>query len=94
MTEWTVFGVVAALVSFVIAVSAPILKLNSTITKLSVIIDNALRRLDNLEKQDDKFREDSKASHQKIHNRIDKVESNMQDHERRIFAIERKEGIQ
>ena len=39
MTEWGVFGVIVALVSFVVAVGAPMLKLNGTITRLSTIIE-------------------------------------------------------
>ena len=49
MTEWGVFGVIVALVSFVVAVAAPMLKLNGTITRLSTIIEQFSKRLDKLE---------------------------------------------
>ena len=34
MTEWEVFGVIVALIGFVVAIGTPILKLNTSITKL------------------------------------------------------------
>ena len=33
MTEWEVFGVIVALIGFVVAIGTPILKLNTSITK-------------------------------------------------------------
>ena len=94
MTEWTVFGVIAALATFTIAIVTPIIKLNGTITKLSVILENVLQRIEKLESQDDVFKKERKEAHEKIHNRIDSVEEEVNDHEKRIFAIERREGIQ
>ena len=34
MTEWEVFGVIAALVAFAISIGTPIVKLNTSITRL------------------------------------------------------------
>lgn len=36
MSEWEVVGVIVVLIGLVTAIAAPVLKLNSTITKLSV----------------------------------------------------------
>jgi len=46
MTEWGTFGVIAALVAFVIAVVKPIINLNTSITKLSEAVKNLLRYVD------------------------------------------------
>lgn len=86
--EWTVVGVISALIALIAAVTAPMLKLNGTITKLSTIIEHALQRLDKLEKQDEKFMAEEKESHRKLHGRINNVENMVNDHEKRIFAIE------
>jgi len=39
MTEWGVFGVITAIVVFGVCIGTPLLKLNSTITKLSTVLD-------------------------------------------------------
>lgn len=39
MTEWGVVGVIIALVGFVVALGTPIIKLVSTLTKLTTIVD-------------------------------------------------------
>lgn len=43
MTEWGVFGVVIALVGFAATFLAPALKLNSSITKLTVTVERLVK---------------------------------------------------
>lgn len=43
MNEWNIVTALVTLVSLGAAIMAPILKLNSTISKLSVLIDGALK---------------------------------------------------
>lgn len=45
MNEWGVVGVIVVLVSFVTALVAPIIKLNTNITKLTVLLDEAVKRI-------------------------------------------------
>lgn len=91
MNEWGVITVIVTLAALVGAIAGPIVKLNSTITKLSTIIDYALKRLDELEKKDEKFLSERKTSHEKIHKRIDEQSEVLQNHETRIQFLERKE---
>ena len=72
MTEWGVFGVVAALVSFVVAITAPMMKLNSNITRLSTIIEQFSRRIDKLEQQDETTQVSNREARRRLHERIDK----------------------
>ena len=78
MTEWEVFGVIVALASFVLAVVTPIIKLNTTITKLSGIVDSMARDLGSLTERNAK-------THERIFNELG-------DHEKRITILETKES--
>lgn len=89
--EWSVVTVIVVLVGLFAAIAGPIIKLNSTITKLSTMIDYALKKLDELEEKDGMLREERKASHEKIHKRIDKQGELLRQHETRIQFLERKE---
>lgn len=75
MSEWEVFGIVAALAAFVISIATPIIKLNTTITKLTVIVDKLAQDLSALTSGNEKV-------HQKFNERIE-------DHETRITILER-----
>lgn len=91
MSEWGVVGVLVTLAGLIAAVVGPIIKLNSTITRLSTIIDYAMKKLDELEKKDEKFLSERKTAHEKIHNRIDEHGEVLNDHENRISYLERRE---
>ena len=78
--DWTVIAGVAALVGLIGGIVAPILKLNTSITELTVVVNGLAR---NFEKLTDKNEE----AHGKINEKLE-------DHEKRIFIIEHdgKEG--
>ena len=90
MREWDVFLMIVALVSFLLAVGAPIIKLNSAITKLNTLIETSMKRLDKLEEDDESMQKNSRQAHQRLHDRIDGVESRVHDHETRLSILERK----
>ena len=46
MTEWQVVGVIIALVGLVGAIVAPLIRLNSTITKLTLMVDQLVKDMD------------------------------------------------
>ena len=84
MTEWGVFGVIVALVSFVVAVAAPMLKLNGTITRLSTIIEQFSKRLDKLEHNDEITQKSTRESHRSLHDRIEKNEELIAEHDLKL----------
>lgn len=84
MTEWGVFGVVVALISFVVAVAAPMLKLNGTITRLSTIIEQFSKRLDKLEQDDEASRSSNREARRRIHERIDGQEKQIAEHDKKL----------
>jgi len=78
--EWTVIAGVAALVGLIGGIVAPILKLNTSITQLTVVVNG-------LAKNFDKLTDKNECAHEKINEKLE-------DHEKRIFIIEHdgKEG--
>ena len=78
--DWTVIAGVAALVGLIGGIVAPILKLNTSITRLTVVVNGLV---ENFEKLTDK----NECAHEKINEKLD-------DHETRISIIEHsgKEG--
>lgn len=77
---WEAAGVLIALVALIVTFVSAIIKLNNTITRLTVVVDN-------LAKDYNGFLAKSHESHVKIYGRLD-------DHESRITVLETKEGIE
>ena len=87
--EWQVFGVIVALGGFVVAVVTPILKLNTSITKLTVTMESMSKDLIN-------DREKSRDAHKNIWAGIEAVEKKnteqdltLSNHEQRIKVLEK-----
>ena len=81
MSEWTVFVVLAAIVGFGATIIAPILKLNTTITKLTTVVDAV--------KDDLKaFTVANSDSHQRLWDKNSEQDKTLSDHEGRIKIIE------
>lgn len=78
--SWIVVISIATLVGLFFAVGNPIIKLNSTITKL-------MTRLDAIESNIDKFTVSNKDSHKRIHKRIDVVEDNLSEVKEEVERI-------
>ena len=78
--DWTVIAGVAALVGLIGGIVAPMLKLNTSITQLTVVVNGLAKGFDKLTDKND-------CAHEKINEKLD-------DHETRITLIEHsgKEG--
>lgn len=84
MTEWGVFSVISALLVFVVGLGTPILKLNYTIARLVVLLDEVQKRLDG-------FIADNKQDHANMYGKFEKHDSTLSDHEGRLTSIERRD---
>ena len=73
--EWTVVTVIIALVGLFAILVPPIVKLNTSITRLTVVMENHSKALDNMET---KNAEEHKVFCEAINN-----------HDKRIYAIEK-----
>lgn len=78
--SWIVVLSIGTLVGLFLAVGNPIIKLNSTITKL-------MTRLTAIESNIDKFTVSNKDSHRRIHERIDEVEDNLSEVKEKVEII-------
>lgn len=83
MTEWGVFGVIVAIISFGVLVGTPLLRLNSTITRLETVLDAFEARFK-------KEREDIEKVHHAIWDKCTEHEVKINDHETRITVLESK----
>lgn len=81
MTEWGVVLVIISVVGLIAAVTGPIVKLNTSITKLTVMMGNVTGDLDGLTTNNSK-------SHERIHEKLEKHEGAINDHEKRIHVLE------
>ena len=77
---WTVIAGVAALVGLIGGIVAPMLKLNTSITQLTVVVNGLAKNFEKLTDKND-------CAHEKINDKLE-------DHETRISLIEHsgKEG--
>lgn len=64
MTEWEVVGIIIALVSFALAVGAPVLKLNKSINVLTINVETLKDLLE-------EFKKDNRRAHQDLQDQID-----------------------
>lgn len=79
---WLVFIALGTIVSFAVTIGVPVLKLNGTLVRI-------LYRLDSMETEIDEIETSKKESHIKIHNRIDKVEDDVVELDKRVTKLEK-----
>ena len=83
MDRWEVFLTIGTLVTFLLAIGGPMLKLNTTLTKL---IDKA----DSLEKTFEKTQTSNHNVHERMWNELEDHENKLNDHETRLQLMEKK----
>lgn len=92
MTEWGVFLVVSGLVTFIVAIGAPILKLNSSIVRLNVNMEKNNESLKNLtddnKKEHEEIIRNNREDHKRLWNKLDDNRDRIDNHELRIQRIE------
>ena len=84
VTEWEVFGVIVALVAFAISIGTPIVKLNTSITRL-------IDRLNMLDEGMDELTARNSKSHERLWKHNEEQDDKLHDHETRITILEKKE---
>ena len=67
MTEWQVFGVIAAIVALFVTIGTPVIKLNSAVTTLSNQIKNFQECITEL-------RDSNKSAHKRMWDKLDEQE--------------------
>lgn len=84
MTQWDIVTVLAAVVGLFAAVGAPVIRLNATMTRLSTLVET-------LEEKVDSQAASSKESHRRLWAHNDEQDGKLNDHEKRITILERKD---
>ena len=81
MTEWTVVGVLVVLVGLGVSIVTPIIKLNSTIVRLSQLVERCSTDLRELTDRNSR-------SHDRIFSHLEEHDHTLNDHETRISILE------
>lgn len=82
--EWTVVGVIVTLVGLGAAIVPPIIKLNTSIVKLTDSNDRLSEKLTSMETS-------NTSEHRRIWTAVDKNHGHINDHETRISVLEDRE---
>ena len=80
--EWTVVVVLVALVGLVISVLTPAIKLNTSVTRLSTLVDSLNNKLSTMENN-------NSEAHRRLWSELDEHKSALGNHETRITVLER-----
>lgn len=83
---WEIFLGIGALLSFIIAVTGPMMKLNTSITKLNDSVDVLKTAIERIE-------DDNEKNRKKIWEHNDSQDDKIENHEQRITKIETKMDI-
>ena len=81
--EWQVVGVIVVLVGLAGSIIGPVIKLNSSITRLTVTMERLVKDVDVI-------KENSHDAHQRLWEKNDEQDKALNDHETRITTLERK----
>lgn len=81
MNEWGVFGVIAAMVTFALAVGAPVIRLNRSINVLTVTVETLKDILEELKR-------DNRKAHQDLQNQIDEHGEKIAAHSEKLAVLE------
>lgn len=80
--EWTVVGVIVVLVGLVAAIVTPMIRLNTSITKLTCAVDSFQKNLDELTQK-------NSDSHNRLWNHNADQDKILNGHETRLCVLER-----
>jgi hypothetical protein len=81
--EWQVVGVIVVLVGLAGSIIGPVIKLNSSITRLTVTMERLVKDVDVI-------KENSHDAHQRLWEKNDEQDKIINDHETRITSLERR----
>jgi hypothetical protein len=81
--EWTVVVVLIALTGLVISVLTPAIRLNTSVTKLSTLVETLDAKIGAMDAE-------NSDSHRRIWNELDGYKSALGNHETRITVLEKR----
>lgn len=84
--EWQVFLTITSLLAFVSAVTVPLLKLNKTMTRLDINVENLNSIVEKNEKK-------SKENHTRLWEHNELQDKRLDDHEKRLHDLDKKDEV-
>ena len=88
MNEWEVVLVIGSLLTLILAVTGPVVKLNNNITKLNVVLDGLKEDMGELKaahaRDVNELRKEGADKRQRIHENIEKLDARIQTLERKL----------
>ena len=81
--EWQVVGVIVVQVGLAGSIIGPVIKLNSSITRLTVTMERLVKDVDVI-------KENSHDAHQRLWEKNDEQDKIINDHETRITSLEKR----
>lgn len=86
--EWTAVTVLAAIAGLGVTVGGPVVRLNSSITRLTALLQAVERRLDALEAALAAQQSKAAESHRRLWTREEEQDRRLADHEARLQLLE------
>lgn len=86
--RYDVIAIVAAMLTTAITIGAPVLRLNTTITKLIVRLDNLGKDVGRVDDELESIEKRNHESHRRIWDKIAGIGTKLSDHESRLKIIE------
>ena len=90
--EWTAFETLAAIAALFLSIGVPVIRLNSSITKLTVMLERVERDVESKPPADRRPEEAARASHEKLWRHSEEQDERLNDHETRIQFLEKARG--
>ena len=90
--EWTAVETFAALTALFLSVGVPVIRLNSSITKLTVMLERVEQDVAANRRQLDAQRAAARASHEKLWRHNEEQDAQLQNHETRLQVLENRKG--
>ena len=87
--EWTVFEVLAAIAALFFSIGVPVMRLNASITKLTVMLERVERDVAANREQLAAQRAAARASHEKLWRHNEEQDERLGVHETRIQFLEK-----
>ena len=86
--EWTAFEALAAIAALFLSIGVPVIRLNSSITKLTVMLERVEQDVVANRAALEQQRAAAKASHEKLWRHNEEQDAQLQNHETRLRVLE------
>lgn len=83
MDEWVIFKDFVVIVGLIITVTTPLLKLNTSITKLKTLLEIVVNKVETLDRN-------NTESHRRLWDKNEEQDKTLQNHEQRLHDLDGK----